>query len=281
MKAAIAQRLIDLNKQFYQNLAVPFSASRGRLQPGVLRTLDNIPPKADILDQGCGNGGLAGELARRGHRGQYIGMDFSEELLKIASSRAKGSNFRFLQADLTLASFNQQPEISDQKFSFVFAFAVLHHIPSHELRLKILSQVHGLLLPRAGGFETRPYNGGRFIHSHWQFLNSPRLRARIQPWESIELSAADVDEGDYLLDWRSGGKGLRYVHQFDETELANLAAESGFSVTDSFLSDGKGGKLALYQTWETARATHTSLKLGQTLEKMEAGAACCAPTTAI
>ena len=64
---------------------------------------------------------------------------------------------------------------------------------------------------------------GRFIFSTWQFLNSERLKARIQPWEAAEMSEEDVDEGDYLLDWRRDGVGLRYVHQYSEAELEELA----------------------------------------------------------
>ena len=116
---------------------------------------------------------------------------------------------------------------------------MLHHIPGLDLRRGILQKAHGLLAP-----------GGKFIHSEWQFLNSDKLKARIQPWERIDLSAADVDPGDALLDWRSGGNGLRYVHHFSEQELLGLAAECGFRVVESFLSDGAGGRLGLYQTWE-------------------------------
>jgi 2-polyprenyl-3-methyl-5-hydroxy-6-metoxy-1,4-benzoquinol methylase len=131
--------------------------------------------------------------------------------------------------------------ISDQllvtdRWSLVTAFAVLHHIPSRELRLGILQTVRQLLKP-----------DGIFIHSNWQFLNSERLKARIQPWEAG--SSWDVDAGDYLLDWRSGGEGLRYVHHFDEAELAELAQASRFDVIDTYYSDGETGNLGLYQVW--------------------------------
>ena len=91
---------------------------------------------------------------------------------------------------------------------------------------------------------------GRFIHSNWQFLNSPRLRQRVRKWGEAGLTEADVDEGDYLLDWRSGGTGLRYVHHFNENELATLAESSGFSILETFYSDGKEGDLAFYQIWK-------------------------------
>jgi hypothetical protein len=63
------------------------------------------------------------------------------------------------------------------------------------------------------------------------------------------LAEEEVDEGDYLLDWRSGGAGLRYVHHFSEGELAALAESSGFEIVDTFYSDGKEGNLSIYQVW--------------------------------
>lgn len=235
MKAGVAQQLVELNREFYQKLAQPFSASRGRLQPGVQRVLEKVPAEASVLDLGCGNGGVAGELARHGHTGRYVGLDFSEELLQVARLQAAGLEAKFLQADLNSPDWDKQLPIG--KFDLIFAFAVLHHIPSRELRGQVLRQVRGLLP-----------SGGRLIHSNWQFLKSPQLRERIQPWEAAGLTS-DVDEGDYLLDWRSGGSGLRYVHQFSEAELAGLAAECGFEIKETFLSDGKSGDLSLYSVW--------------------------------
>jgi hypothetical protein len=42
---------------------------------------------------------------------------------------------------------------------------------------------------------------------------------------------------------------LRYAHHFSAEELGQLAAKTGFSVEESFLSDGENGRLGLYQTW--------------------------------
>jgi hypothetical protein len=121
----------------------------------------------------------------------------------------------------------------------VTAFAVLHHIPSAELRLSLLRLVR--LLIREDGL---------FVHSNWQFLNSEKLKARIQPWEAAALSGSQVEDGDYLLDWRNGGRGLRYVHHFEEAELGALARASRFEIVDTFYSDGETGDLGLYQVWK-------------------------------
>lgn len=237
MDPAIAQQLIALNKEFYQTHAEAFSATRGRLQPGTLRMLESVPAAARILDLGCGNGGVAAHLAASGHAGGYVGVDFSEDLLQAAQARLvahPGYPAEFVQVDLS----GEWAACVGGQFDVVLAMAVLHHIPGRELRLAFLRQVRTLLI-----------EGGRFVHSNWQFMRSPKLAARVQPWSAINLSFIQIDSGDYLLDWRGGGTGLRYVHQFSEDELAGLAAEAGFTVEETFYSDGKSGDLSLYSVW--------------------------------
>ena len=230
------QRLLALNHQFYQTFAAPFSATRRRLQPGVLRLLPSILPAARILDLGCGNGELARQLHQRGYQGSYLGLDFSAGLLAEAARDLPVEQFRFLQADL--ASPPWLPP-SDAPFDLALAFAALHHIPGTALRQQVVAEIHRLLSP-----------AGRFIHSNWQFLNSPRLARRIQPWSAAGIDPALLEPGDYLLDWKQGGQGLRYVHHFSEAELGELAQSCGFTTLDSFLSDGEGERLGLYQVWE-------------------------------
>jgi len=240
MKSKTVVRLIALNKQFYQTFGHEFSSTRLRLQPGVLRMLDSLTGDESILDLGCGNGEMARELMRRGHGGQYIGMDSSPLLLEVARHGWEDAPATFLCADLTSAGWDKKVIASHpQSFDLVTAFATLHHIPGQELRLKILNKVHTLLSA-----------GGRFIHSEWQFMNSEKLKERIQPWQEAGFKSEEVDEGDALLDWRSGGRGLRYVHFFSEAELDALAAASHFRVRATFHSDGADGRLGLYQVWE-------------------------------
>jgi len=251
MDSATAQRLLTLNRDFYTRFGADFSATRQRLQSGVTRLLETLTGNEAILDLGCGNGELARALAHRGHRGAYLGLDFSLPLLDDATSFPNGFPAHFVQFDLAQFSVsNFQSSVSaslstehrtldTDHWTLITCFATLHHIPSRDLRLQILKTVRELLSP-----------GGRFLLSNWQFLNSDKLRARLQPWERIGLTASDVDEGDHLLDWKRGGEGLRYVHQFSEAELAGLAEETGFRGDESFYSDGEGGRLGLYLGWK-------------------------------
>jgi SAM-dependent methyltransferase len=248
MNESTVRRLVALNSKFYQTFASYFSDTRLRLQPGVVKILEDVSSDANILDLGCGNGELARALARQGHQGRYLGLDFSAELIEIARDKLDAhSNYAFIRGDLAALDWDLQvyefaeSQMVKSNFDIVFAFAALHHLPGRDLHGKTLQKIHALL-----------QQNGRFTHSNWQFLNSPRLRKRIQPWEEIDLISEDVDPGDYLLDWRQGGRGLRYVHHFDENELGALAEETGFIVADSFYSDGEGGNLGLYQVWKKA-----------------------------
>lgn len=196
------------------------------------------------MDIGCGNGELAKELEKRGIQGDYLGVDFSpgllEEARKIPLETIKAE---FHQLDLSEEDWKSSPagEALERlsPFTWCLAFAVLHHLPGEALRRSVVQNVRGFL-----------ERDGLFIHSVWQFLNSPKLRARIQPWEKAGLRADQVEAGDYLLDWRHGGVGLRYIHHFNINELADLAAVGGFQILDTFHSDGEGGNLGLYQVWK-------------------------------
>ena len=235
MDANITKQLIELNRKFYDQFGESFSATRQRLQPGVKKILESIHADESVLDLGCGNGHFLRELHDRGHRAALLGVDFSLPLLREAES-TPGVEFRELDL-MQLSRFSDQLSVAGG-WGVITMFATMHHIPSREVRLDILHTVKKLLKPE-----------GKFILSNWQFLNSEKLKARVQPWEKAGFSDSDVDEGDYLLDWRSGGEGLRYAHQFSAEELLGLAEQVQMKVEASFLSDGENGRLGLYQVW--------------------------------
>jgi len=245
VKPEIAQQLLDLNYQFYQTFAEDFSATRQKIQPGVARLLTEISASRSILDFGCGNANVWGELIRQGFLGSYLGLDFSPRLLDQAARQVEIIQRaspglptpRFGLVNLTDPAWGEQ--LPDASFDAVLSYAVIHHLPSEQLRLQFLQQIQRVLGP-----------DGRFYFSAWQFLSSDRLRKRVQPWTKVGLSEDQVDPGDYLLDWRSGGVGYRYVHHFNPAELNRLAEICGFQVVKSFFSDGKGDQLGYYQVWQ-------------------------------
>lgn len=238
MEPEIAQEIVNLNHQFYQSFATDFSETRGRLQQGVVKVLERIPTHASLVDLGCGNGNVSLQLAENGFQGSYLGLDFSLELLDQAA-RDQPADFivHFLELDLTSPSWEEV--LPPARFDVICCFATLHHIPSQELRARLCRNMRLYLADQ-----------GLVYLSVWQFLRSEKLKERILPWDTIGLQESQVDEGDYLLDWRRGGRGIRYVHLYRDEELRQLAESSGFRVIDSFDSDGEGGNLGLYQVWE-------------------------------
>jgi 2-polyprenyl-3-methyl-5-hydroxy-6-metoxy-1,4-benzoquinol methylase len=238
MNSSTAQQLLKINREFYDRFGESFSVTRQRLQPGVKKILGTIQADVSVLDLGCGNGNFLRELSRRGHKADLLGVDFSLPLLRDAESQPEGFSARFLEIDITELSVITNQSLIPDNWSLITAFAMLHHIPSTEMRLDILRTVRKLLK-----------TDGRLILSNWQFLNSEKLKSRIQAWDKVGIVDSDLDEGDYLLDWRSGGGGLRYAHHFTTQELLALAEQAKMRVIDSFSSDGDGGNLGLYQVW--------------------------------
>lgn len=235
MREEIVTRLIDLNQEFYQTFARAFAETRQRVQPGVLRAILNLPCEASVLDLGCGNGSLARELAQQKHYGLYFGLDSAAEMIEIAREGCPHSQASFEIRDMADPAWFDGLPIA---FDYVFAFAIVHHIPSQELRQRVLEAIHSLL-----------QNDGVFVFSVWNFLSSPRLQRRILPWQTVGLSEGDLEAGDTLLDWRHGGIGLRYVHAFNEEELAELAQACGFQALETYYADGAGGNLGYYHVW--------------------------------
>jgi tRNA (uracil-5-)-methyltransferase TRM9 len=242
MRPEIADRIRELSREFYSQFAGDFSATRQRIQPGVQRILEEVRPDASILDLGCGNGSIARSLAEQGHHGSYAGIDSSHELITIARTHDTHPQARYTTEDLALDAWHKDLA---QCYSEIFSFATIHHIAGKQNRLHLLKLAAGFLAPH-----------GRMVVSVWNFLASERYRSRILPWPEFGFKESDVEPGDYLLDWRRGGRGIRYVHHFSEEELSSLGRMAGLETERSFYSDGKNGILGLYQVWKNIKQSH-------------------------
>lgn len=246
MSPETAQKLIELNRVFYEDNAKSFSSTRYAIQPGVQLLMPKMLIAKSILDLGCGNGNLALALFNCGFEGNYLGLDNSLGLIasaldKLPKASAGLAQFHFQALDLGHSPW-QLPE-KGQKFDLIVSFATLHHIPGLALQKQFFSNISELL-----------EDSGKFIISCWQPLISPRLAARVQDWSIIDIEQSELNDGDLLLDWRADDRDdlqhLRYVHQFSNHELEQLGKLTGLKPIESFVSDGKEGNLGLYQIWQ-------------------------------
>ncbi|MFP3855053.1 MAG: class I SAM-dependent methyltransferase [Anaerolineales bacterium] len=236
MRPNIEHQLLSLNRGFYQTFAEPFAESRNRPQPGVEHFLSRVGSLQPVLDLGCGNGSLALALWESGHRAAYLGFDNSESLLDWAREHCRHANAEFKLADLAKAGWvSQVPSID---FQWIFVLAVLHHLPGYQRRLDWAKALGTILAPQ-----------NHVVISVWNFPAEARWRDRVVPWSEIGLEEKDVETGDALLDWRRGGRGLRYVHHFNPAELAKLADEADCEVVEQQKAGGQSGQLNLLQLW--------------------------------
>ena len=246
VREEVVERLLTINREFYQSFAEPFRHSRGRIQPGVLRAIETLPEDARVLDLGCAHGVLAATLLEAEFGGYYVGLDSSQPLLDSVPEVLRPPGYQFGWVDLADSDWVETARsmlaLSDPmdtaRFDWVFSFAVLHHLPSKQLRQATAKSMRSVLNPT-----------GRVFVSVWDFMASPRLQARVIPWGMVGLNSAQVEPEDYLLDWREGGSGIRYVHHFTERELGALAHSAGFEIAEQYRSDGEEGRLGLYQVW--------------------------------
>ena len=215
-----ARRLNAINRDFYAKTARDFDATRQRPWSGWTRLLHGLDlPLDSLLDIGCGNGRFARFLARRQRQPfAYCGVDSSADLLALARGQLSAqADCELLERDIVMGALPQRPA------QLVVLFGLLHHMPGRERRRELVKAAADCVLP-----------GGWLAFTAWRFIESQRLRARIQPWSSD----IKVETGDYLLDWRRGQRALRYCHHIDDQEHAELIAASGMRVLADFREDG-------------------------------------------
>jgi tRNA (uracil-5-)-methyltransferase TRM9 len=236
MDRETAERLLALNREFYATLARPFAASRPASDPALVSILPYVPQRAGVLDAGCGNGRLATLLDRERPGATYLGVDAVPELVELARAQADHLttiSTEFRVADITRPGWGE--DLPGSPFDCAVILAVLHHVPGFDLRVQALREITRLLKP-----------GGCLILSTWQFLDNRRCRRKIVDWAESPIVEGSLEPGDYLLDWKREGRGLRYCHLVDETEVKRLAAESSFRVRETFRAGGREGNLSLF-----------------------------------
>lgn len=229
MNDDVAERLISINRSFYDQFASEFAETRTRPQPGFQKLAVALPRSCrSLLDVGCGNGRLGRYLFDRSAIQAYAGVDSSQNLLDIARKSAPG--------DYWLRELSEEACLLDLgNYDVIACLATLQHIPGRSNRQRLL-----------GEFVDHLEGEGLVLLSTWQFLDSDRQKRKLADWSQIGLSKANVETGDYLIRWQRGGHALRYVAYIDAGNLSQMALSAGLKVLSQFRSDGKEGNLNLY-----------------------------------
>ncbi|MFC1630003.1 class I SAM-dependent methyltransferase [Patescibacteria group bacterium] len=213
MDKKYAQYLLQKTKDDYTAIADHFSRTRSFVWDDLKVFEKYITSGEKVLDLGCGNGRLS-EI----YKGtEYVGVDNSEKLIQIA--KQKYPDNEFLVADAFQLPF------PDNYFDKVFSIAVLHHIPSKELRLQFLKEVKRILKPK-----------GLLIFTVWNLWNKRSAWKLFLKFTLLKLlRKSKLDYKDIFYPWKDqNGKIMisRYFHLFNKEELGNLLQNSGFKIRE-------------------------------------------------
>lgn len=249
MDPSLVRRLNRVNREFYRRHAESFSSTRQAPWPGWDRVLEVLPSSGpeSVLDLGCGNGRFARFLAARERfPRRYVGMDLSPRLLAKArrslGDAATASRCRWLVADLL-----EPPPLKGPGFSLVLLLGVLHHVPGHATRARLLEAAAELVAP-----------GGVLAVTVWMFDRSDRMRRRLLSSQEAAarlgpgVDAAGLEPGDYLMPWGAGSSAeppVRYCHALSEAEADELSARLPLAPAADFEADGAAGNLNRYLLW--------------------------------
>lgn len=204
-----AKKLLNETSGVYNAIAEDFSRTRQYVWRGFEKLAQYTKNGDRVLDLGCGNGRLLDLLKDK--EINYTGIDSSKGLIEIAKERYPGAEF--LVGDALNLPF------PDNSFNRVFSIAVLHHIPSVELRLVFLAEAKRVLAP-----------GGLLILTVWN------LWQRRGWWPNIKytflkiLGLSKLDFKDVLVPWAK--KHQRYFHCFSQKELKKAVEGVGFKVKE-------------------------------------------------
>lgn len=211
------QKILAQTRDIYNAIASDFSDTRGKWWQG-FGSFDKYVKAGDrVLDAGCGNGRMAEIFCDSKIR--YLGIDNSEELIKIAKQRFKNQRWAEFEVGDVLALAE-----TPASFDLVLMIAVLHHLPTKKLRLQALRNISRLLKP-----------GGRLVISNWNLWQISGQK-KFRYWRYLFSYGEKIKRGiwrlsDAFVPWKPlAGDNLRYVHSFRRNELKRLLKKSGFKV---------------------------------------------------
>jgi len=194
-------------KLLYNDIAREFSATRAYPWRELQVFIPHIKDNFKILDLGCGNGRLLKSLEQADKKLNYLGVDFSEDL--IAQARDNHPKAKFVVADMSDLSFEANT------FDMVFMVASFHHLPTKAQRLELLFKINRWLKP-----------GGLLFMTNWNLWQKKYFKY------SLENFWSKKSWNDFFIPWTTNNKETvwRYYHSFSTGELVALLKKTYFDL---------------------------------------------------
>ncbi len=193
----------------YDSVAVEFSNTRYVPWQELSVFIPYLPAGGKILDLGCGNGRLLKVLESSGQKFDYLGVDFSANLLEQAKKQFP--SFIFQLADMANINF------PDNSFDAVCLVASFHHLPSKKEREDLLKKIYSWLKPGGVLFMT---NWNLWQPKYRQYFFKNIFKKRV--WNDCFIPYHLPDKTKTF--WR-------YYHHFTKSELKSLLLKTGFKIS--------------------------------------------------
>lgn len=199
----------------YNLIADDFSRTRGHAWQGLRLLSEYAKPGDRVLDLGCGNGRLLELLKDR--KINYLGVDSASNIIELARRKHPHADFR--TADALNLPF------PDACFDKIYSIALLHHIPSEELRLVFLKEAKRVLKPE-----------GMLLLTVWNLWQRANWKTNLKYAVLKIAGLSKLDFKDILVPWGKSHK--RYFHCFSEKELGELVRKAGLRPEKSGILQG-------------------------------------------
>lgn len=177
--------------------------------------------KKSILDIWCGSWRLLESLKQKSSDFDYLWLDLSEELLKIAKENNPEKTFE----NLNMLDINKV----ERGFDFVFFIASFHHLWKTEERLEVLSKAKKLLK-----------KWWKIFMTNWALnssVNNEKYKKSI-----VEKSENEFWWADYQIKISSN---FRYYHCFSIEELEYLFKKSNFNIIENRLFENEKNYISI------------------------------------
>jgi len=183
-----------------------------------------IPANAVVLDVGCGSGWAARLIATQASQGHVIGIDVSDEMIRVASDQSKG----FPNLEFKVASAEALP-FDDAKFSHAFSMESLYYYADIEAAAREIKRV------------LRP--GGLFV----TVVDLYKENEPSHQWiDNLNVPVHLLSANDYrALFERVGFSDVRDERVIDPTPVPEECTGTTFKTRDDFVQYRKNGSLMI------------------------------------
>lgn len=152
----------------------------------------------NVLDLGSGSGRHLGNIKQ----GKMYLVDFSENMIKLAKTKAKKLN---ISAEFSVSDISKKLPFEDNFFDYAISISALHCLPPKDHK-NAIKEIYRVIKPK-----------GKALIGVWNF-NSKRFKSKTKRKER-------------LIKWTD--KGERYYYLFEEKEIHDLFKKIGFKILSS------------------------------------------------